>query len=336
MRVMSRAMLAFAALLTVAAGALAAVEGDVRDGFRRPTVIPFPEGAPYSPQTAALGKLLFFDPRLSGAQNLSCASCHNPSFGWEVPVPRALGSLAVELQRHVPTVENLAEAPRLTWDGRQTSIEQQVLSPIVHPDEMNATMEQVIDRLLRIPKYRKAFRTAFPGEGLVAENVVAALATYVRTLRSGWSPFDDWVAGDEDAISAAAKRGFEFFIGEGGCATCHAGWAFTDHRFYDIGLATNDPGRAGVDDSEPAGRRAFKTPGLRNIALRAPYMHNGSQSDLVGVLNHYRNGGAPDLGRQVDIAPVRIPLMAEMELIAFLKTLTAYDAHVSQPSLPVK
>lgn len=90
-----------------------------------------------------------------------------------------------------------------------------MLSPIVHPDEMNATMEQVVSRLLRIPKYRKAFRTAYPGEGLVEENVIASLATYLRTLRSGWSPFDDWVAGDEGAISPAAKRGFAFFIGEG-------------------------------------------------------------------------------------------------------------------------
>lgn len=215
MSALKKTMLLFAAVISASSGAVTAANNDPRDDFRRPATIPFPADAPYSPQAAALGKLLFFDPRLSGAQNVSCASCHNPSFGWEVPVPRALGSLAVELARHVPTVENLAEAPRLTWDGRQSSIERQVLSPIVHPDEMNATMEQVVSRLLRIPKYRKAFRTAYPGEGLVEENVIASLATYLRTLRSGWSPFDDWVAGDEGAISPAAKRGFAFFIGEG-------------------------------------------------------------------------------------------------------------------------
>lgn len=336
MRFLKRAMWFLAVLLFAASGTVTAANREARESFRRPLSIPFPEDAPYSPQAAALGKLLFFDPRLSGAQNLSCASCHNPSFGWEVPVPRALGSLAVELERHVPTVENLAEAPLLTWDGRLDSIEKQVLSPIVHPDEMNAEMSQVVNRLLRIPKYRKAFRTAFPGEGLVADNVVAAIATYVRTLRSGWSPFDDWVAGDEDAISAAAKRGFAFFIGEGGCAACHSGWAFTDHGFHDIGLDTNDPGRAGVDPSEPVRRRAFKTAGLRNIALRAPFMHDGSLASLVDVIHHYRAGGAASLDRAPDIAPVQIPLMAEMELIAFLRTLTAYDAHVSQPSLPVK
>ena len=209
----------------------------------------------------------------------------------------------MELARHVPTVENLAEAPRLTWDGRQSSIERQVLSPIVHPAEMNATMEQVVSRLLRIPKYRKAFRTAYPGEGLVEENVIASLATYLRTLRSGWSPFYDWVAGDVGAISPAAKRGFAFFIGEGSCASCHAGWAYSDHQFYDIGLDTDDPGGAGVDNTEPAGRRAFKTLGLRNIALRTPYMHNGSLSDLVDVLDHYRDGGAPSLGRNPDVEP---------------------------------
>lgn len=308
----------------------------LREEYRRPDSIPFPERAPYSPQAAALGKMLFFDPRISGAQNISCASCHNPSFGWETPVPRALGASSAPLKRHAPTVENLAEARYLTWDGRVNSIEDQVLNPITHPDEMNASMEEVINRLLLIPTYRKAFRAAYPGEGLTSENLIAAIATYTRTLRSGWSPFDDWVAGDDDAISNAAKRGFAFFVGEGGCATCHSGWAFTDHQFHDIGLATDDPGRAAVASGEAAQRRAFKTPGLRNIALRAPYMHNGSVENLVDVLRHYRSGGIETPDRNVDIVPIKIPLMGELELIAFLKTLTAYDAHVSQPSLPVK
>lgn len=114
MSALKKTMLLFAAVISASSGAVTAANNDPRDDFRRPATIPFPADAPYSPQAAALGKLLFFDPRLSGAQNVSCASCHNPSFGWEVPVPRALGSLAVELARHVPTVENLAEAPRLT------------------------------------------------------------------------------------------------------------------------------------------------------------------------------------------------------------------------------
>jgi len=276
--------------------------------------------------------MLFFDARLSGAQNLSCATCHNPSFGWETPASRAVGAMNQALERHTPTVENLAEAGHFFWDGRVTSLEQQALGPITHPLEMNSSMKQVVRRLEAISGYRRYFEIAFPGEGLQQHTIVNALATYQRTLRSGWSPFDDWVEGDEDAISASAKRGFDVFTGVGTCSSCHRGWSFTDHGFHDVGIDSDDIGR-GFLDAEM--RHRFKTPGLRNIALRAPYMHDGSLKSLREVVAHYRRGGsAPD--RPSEVRPLADLTDRNVnDLLAFLETLTAYEPHVSTPALPV-
>lgn len=311
----------------------AATFHDLRVGFERPARIAFPETNPYSPQKAALGKMLFFDTRLSGAQNLSCATCHNPSFGWETPASRAVGAMNQALERHTPTIENLAESEYFFWDGRVGSLELQVVGPITHPLKMNSSMRQVVRRLEAISGYRRYFEIAFPEDGLTQDNIVAALATYLRTLRSGWSPFDDWVEGDEEAISTSAKRGFEVFTGVGRCSSCHQSWAFTDHGFHTIGLASDDSGRGLLD---PEMQYHFKTPGLRNIALRAPYMHDGSLTTLRDVIAHYRSGGVPQPDRQNDIAPLDgLTDRNVNDLLAFLETLTAYDPHVSAPSLPV-
>ncbi len=306
---------------------------DIREDFERPARIEFPEASPYSPQIAALGKMLFFDPRLSGAQNMSCATCHNPSFGWETPVARAIGALNQPLDRHAPTVENLAEASMLFWDGRAATLEEQAIGPITHPKEMNATLEGVVERLGGIATYRRLFGVAFPGEGLNRDTVLRAIATYQRTLRSGWSSFDDWVQGDETAISEAAKRGFDLFVGEAHCVACHSGWAFTDHSFHAIGIASGDPGRGAID---PQDEGMFKTPGLRNVALRAPYMHDGSVATLRGVLHHYQRGGDEMARRDVSIVPLDLSQDDIQDLLSFLNSLTAHDPHVRAPALPAE
>ena len=318
------------------AGAARSVESDRLQDFARPTHIVFPENSPYSPQIAALGKMLFFDPRLSGAQDLSCASCHNPSFGWEKPVSLAVGAMNVALPRHAPTLENLAEVPYLQWDGSAETLEDQARIPITRERAMNGNMDDVMARLSSVYQYRQHFDAAFPTSGLTEENLLRALATYQRTIQSAWSPFDFWVAGDEDVVSDAARRGFELFTGKARCAVCHAGWTFTNHRFYDTGVTGSDPGRAGVDGSEPAYRQAFKTPGLRNIALRAPYMHNGSLDSLSDVIDHYVSGGDSDANRPLDISPVSITSQQRNDLIAFLNSLTAIDPEISQPVLPAE
>lgn len=331
---MMRCLIAICLGLLAAGSALADVSQEVLDSYRRPTTIPFPDDAPYDPRIATLGKMLYFDPRVSGGQNLSCASCHNPSFGWEAPAARAIGSAGTPLGRHAPTVLNAAWTAPLFWDGRATTLEAQAKGPITNPAEMNATMTQVIDRLTRVPQYAEAFEKLFPGEGMTEATILHAIATFERTVVSGWSPFDRYVEGDKNAISSEARKGFELFTGSAGCANCHMGWNFTDNQFHDIGLSSNDPGRIAIDPSDPLNDHAFKTPNLRNISLRAPYMHDGTLRDLTAVLKHYATG--------VKERPSLSPAMAKITLsdgdikaiIAFLDTLTEDSSDVSTPVLP--
>ena len=307
-----------------------------RQQFTRPTHTSFPASAPYGPQIATLGKMLFFDPRLSRAQNMSCASCHNPSFGWETPVDKAIGALNVPLDRHAPTVINLSEAPALFWDGRASSLEEQARGPITNPLEMNMTMEELVVRLGGTRGYARWFEELFPGEGLSERTVLQSLATFQRTLESGWSDFDDWIAGDEQAIPEEAKRGFGIFTGKARCVACHTGWSFTDHRFHDIGLETDDIGRAAVDGDLPGSRYAFKTPTLRNIVLRAPYMHNGELLSLGAVIEHYDSGGIGRDSRSPAVRALGLTAAERRSLVSFLETLTEQRPNVSTPVLPAK
>jgi len=306
----------------------------LRESFQRPETIEFPEHAPYSPQIATLGKMLFFDPRLSGAQNMSCSSCHNPSFGWETPVDKAIGALNVALDRHAPTVLNLADASMFYWDGRANSLEEQAMGPITHPKEMAASFPELVKRLNQIEGYRHWFNELFPGEGVSKENILTSIATFERTIQSGWAPFDQWVEGEESAISDSAKRGLLMFAGKGACTNCHTGWNFTDHQLHDVGLLNDDIGNAAISSQNLNSIHAFKTPGLRNIAIRAPYMHNGSVPDLISVIEHYSSGG---LDR-----PLKSPLMPDeafteqekKDLISFLETLTEPNPNIEAPALP--
>lgn len=298
---------------------------DARQAFRRPSTIPFPPNAPYDREVATLGKMLFFDTRLSGAQNMSCASCHNPSFGWEAPVAFAIGAMNQPLDRHAPTLVNVAWVTPLFWDGRAETLEEQALGPITAPQEMNAPIETVIARLSSVPEYREYFEYLFPDEGISQASILRSIATYERTIVSGVSGFDRWVDGDEAAISEAAKRGFALFTGDGECVTCHEGWNFSNNAFYDTGLP----------DTDAKGQVRFKTPGLRNISLRAPYMHNGSLKTLRDVVLHYAQGGAPGLGRMTDVTAFEIDEAGVADLVAFLETLTEERSDVRSPILPV-
>lgn len=305
-----------------------------RAEFQRPLAIPFPTDAPYDFEIATLGKMLFFDPRLSGAQNMSCASCHNPSFGWETPVDRAVGAANTPLGRHAQTIINGAWVAPFFWDGRAATLEEQAAGPITAAVEMNATFEQVVARLSEVDEYVAWFQRVFPGQGITREGILTAIATYERTVVSGWSRFDRWVDGQDDALNAQEARGFEVFVGRGECASCHAGWNMTDNQFHDIGLGTDDIGRGALDTANPDMQFAFKTPGLRNIALRAPYMHAGQLATLEDVVLHYASGGIarPSLSPEMSVLSLSDRDIAD--LVAFLGTLTEERTDVPTPILP--
>lgn len=295
----------------------------LKASYARPAGIPFPPGNPYTPEKAELGRRLFHEPALSRGNRLACATCHDPAQGFADGRSRSRGVPGVPLARHTPSLWNLAWAPALFWDGHAASLEEQAQGPIENPLEMAQPLPEGLAKLADRPDYRQAFATAFPGHPVIdATNLFAALATYERTLVSPWARFDRWVEGATDALEPAEIRGFLLFNGKAGCAACHAGWAFTDHAFHDIGLPGPDRGR-GAAIGLPAADHAFKTPGLRELGRTAPYMHDGRFATLEAVLDHYRHGIlerptlSPDLRRPA-LAPEE-----RAELLAFLATLTS-------------
>lgn len=320
--------------LAVLAVPAALASADLKKDFSRPKEVPFPAENPYTPEKAALGKALYFDPRLSGPQNMNCASCHNPSFGWEVPVKTPVGAQNVALARQAPTVLNTAWRHVFFWDGRAATAEEQAKGPIEAPAEMDLPLPDAVARLEAIPAYDEWFEKVFPGEGITPDTIVAAIATFERTVVASYAPFDAWVDGDEKAISDSAKRGFEVFTGKGKCATCHVGWDFTDNLFHDIGTTKYDAGRGRIDFDDPHALYAFKTPSLRDTGQRAPYMHSGEFPTLRSVIEHYVEGGFDRPSRSPLMGPVDLSAQDIDDLIEFLNALTGAKQVVTLPVLP--
>ena len=316
------------------AGAADVTPDSLKQAYRRPGAIPFPDDAAYSPQTATLGKMLFFDPRLSGAQNLSCASCHNPSFGFEVPVPGAIGSANTPLARKANSILNAAWSTRLFWDGRAKSLEDQANGPITTPAEMNGKFPEIVERLKSVPEYNAWFTRLFPQSGVTKDNLLTAIATYERTVMAGEAPFDRWVDGDESAMSPAAQRGFVIFNGKAGCANCHTGWNFTDNKFHDLGIDNDDIGRGKYEPDNVKAKYAFKTPGLRNLIYRAPFGHHGQFADLESIITFYAAGGIDRPSKSELMKPFVLDPGETQDLLAFLRSLTAEQTETALPNLP--
>src|SRR5262252_4906159 len=199
--------------------------------YKRLATIPFPADNAYTLAKVSLCKQLYFDTRLSGANVQSCASCHSPAYGWGDGLPKGVGHGMKTLGRRSPSIINAAFGPIFMWDGRAGSLEEQALGPIKTDVEMNLPIDQLIERLKAIPEYGPLFNAAFPGGGISPEHIAKAIATYERTVVSGRAPFDAWIEGDENAISAEAKRGFVLFNTKAACTQCHSGWNFTDDSF---------------------------------------------------------------------------------------------------------
>jgi cytochrome c peroxidase len=303
--------------------------------YRRPDTIPFPANNTYSRARAELGKVLFFDPRLSSSGEISCASCHRPQYAWSDSAATSAGVPGTPLKRRSPTILNGAWADSLFWDGRAASLEEQALGPIQADAEMNMPMEKALGTLKKIAAYAALFDKAYPGEGIVPETIGKAIATFERTVVSGTAPFDEWIMGDESAIGDSAKRGFDVFNTKALCAKCHSGWNFTDGSFHDLGFNTEDRGRGRLLPQIEAAQFGFKTMTLRNIAQRAPYFHDGSVRTLEEVVNHYDKGPwqqRPSLAEELH--KLELTDTEKRDLVEFMKTLTGDDEPISLPVLP--
>jgi len=305
------------------------------DAYQRPTSIPYPDDNPYTEAKAELGRMLFFDPRLSGSQSRSCANCHDSLLSWGDGLPRAIGEQQSPMGLRSPTLLNIAWVPILGWDGKFPDLESVAFVPITAPANMNLPEATLIARLSAIPGYLRAFDRAFGKGEITRHKIELALATYERSIVSGEAPFDRWIMGDDAAIGAAAKRGFEIFNNKGHCAECHSGWAFTDSSFHDIGTAKGDDiGRGRYFSNSLKLRYAFKTPTLRDVDRRAPYMHDGSVPTLEDVIALYDKGGIARPSRSELMRPLGLTEGEKSDLIAFLHTLTSPPQLVSAPPLP--
>lgn len=306
--------------------------------------VAFPADNPSTPEKIALGRKLFFDTRLSVHGKMSCATCHEPTQGFATNgLPANLGNDGFPLKRNTPTVVNAALEPELLWNGAMKSLEALAWGPILAAEEMaNTSVPDVIERIAALPDYAGLFERAFAGMGPGKDTLAQALASYERTLISGGSRFDRWwFGGDETAVNAEERRGAQLFMFRAGCAQCHKidekHAMFADGRFHDIGVAPAkgppDPGRYEVTGEE-SDRGKFKTPSLRNVALTAPYMHDGSVATLEEAVELYDRGGEATPNKAEWIFPLGLSAEDKRALVTFLKTLTGANAEALAKQRP--
>jgi cytochrome c peroxidase len=299
-------------------------------------LVEIPKDNPLTAAKVELGKLLFFDPRLSVDDTVACASCHSPQFGFSNGLATAIGVKGQRGGRSAPVAINRAFSTLQFWDGRAASLEEQALGPIQASIEMGHDLKAVVAKLKGIPGYRKRFDNAF-GTDVTSEGIAKAIASFERTLLSGDSPFDRYEAGTKSALSPAGRRGLEIFRTKAKCTSCHVGVNFSDEEFHNIGVGMEKPnpdlGRFEVTKKE-ADRGAFKTPTLRDVALSAPYMHDGSLKTLEAVIDHYDRGGKENPWIDEKIKPLGLTDQEKQDLLAILKALTGAPIVVQVPPLP--
>jgi cytochrome c peroxidase len=300
----------------------ALTRGPERVGNQPPLLVP-----PDNPQTLEkilLGKKLYYDTRLSNDNTISCATCHDPQKGWSDTGPTSEGIKGQRGGRRAPPVSNSAYSPLQFWDGRAPSLEEQAKGPIANPIEMGNTHEVMIKTVSDIPGYAEEFKHVFGTSQVTLDEVAQAIAAYERTIVTTDSPFDRFVRGDISSLTPLERKGLEVFNGKGHCTACHWGGNFSDGRFHNLGVmpghdAKPDDGRFAVT-KDPRDKGKFKTPTIRDAALRAPFMHNGTEITLEAVVRLYNTGGGGD---KANLDPLMVPLglsNKEVEaLVAFMQ-----------------
>jgi cytochrome c peroxidase len=290
-----------------------------------------------------LGRYLFFDPRVSASAKTACVSCHFPNLGWAVTDLRSRndsGKMTSRRSQPLIGLGHVTDDVRFGWDGRNASLEAQAKNSVatgsmsMRETDTPVNMDVIELRIRRIPEYVDKFEKALPGQPVTIDTIAKAIAAYERTIEPGPAPFDRWIEGDESAISGAAKRGFVIFNDKANCVACHSGWRFTDDRFHDIGTTTTDLGRGRDLKDDPLMKYAFKTPTLRSVAMRAPYMHNGSVATLDDAVAHYVKGGIDRPSRSPLMMPLQLSDLERQDLVAFMQTLTGFPEGEPAPALP--
>jgi parallel beta-helix repeat protein len=303
-----------------------------------------------------LGRLLYFDPLLSGDNEQSCATCHHPDLGFSDGRPTSMGfggkgvgperQGGKQIRRSAPTIWNAAFNHKQFWDGRANDLEEQAQFPITSVDEMNQNPDELVKELKAVPEYVRLFDKAFSGDSgsaVTVSNTVAAIAAFERTIISDDSPFDRYAAGDSTALTAEQRRGLTLFRSlKTRCFECHGFPTFANPDFKVVGVPKkpgqpDDFGRSEIEGGDPY-KNAFKVPTLRNVALTAPYMHNGRFQTLEEVIDFYANGGGNGSGLNLPnlddkIRVFKISKQEKADLVAFLNALTDES---KKPEIPEK
>ncbi len=305
-----------------------------------PDVPPQPEDNLLTEDRIALGKALFFDPRLSLKGNMSCATCHNPSLGWSDGLPTSVGHDGKPLRRASPTVINTAFNSIQMWDGRKKTLEDQAIGPMESDEEMATDIEKMFEFLSNNKGYQEMFDKAYPGEELGRSTLTRAIASFERTIISNQSPFDRWVKGDKNAMSEQAVAGLKLFMDKdkGNCAACHRGANFTDNGFHNLGLKSFGESKPDMGRFSERPLRlmkgAFKTPTLRDVSRTAPYFHDGSAKDLAAVVDHYAVGGVVTNNLSPNMKALDLNQQERAAIVAFMEALTSPMQAMNMPELP--
>lgn len=302
--------------------------------------VAFPDDNPFSEAKRELGKILFFDPRLSSSGQISCASCHDPDLGWGDGKRVSHGHNREPGKRNAKTIINSAYATSLFWDGRASSLEDQAKFPIKDEKEMNHDLKKAEKRIRKIKGYKPLFKAAYGDEKVTLTRITKAIATFERTVVSRKSHFDKFIEGDSTQLSDKEVLGLHLFRTKARCINCHNSPYFSDNQFHNLGLTYykrkfEDLGLYNIThNSEDVGK--FRTPSLREVGKTEPYMHNGLFPHLHGVLNMYNAGMPKNLPKTNEqksdkLYPVTSPLLKKLnlskdELVAlesFLESITS-------------
>lgn len=297
--------------------------------------IPWPADNPYSPARAELGKILFFDGRLSANGVESCAFCHDPAHAFSGSTALSIGVDGKVETRHTPTLVNRAWGKSEFWDGRAATLEEQVIGPLTNPHEMGMTPEKVIRRLQGIQGYGPLFAAAFGDDTVTLDRLARAIATFERTIVSGNSAYDRYRAGDKSALTKPQKDGLDFFEKTGECAECHSGASFSNEKFVNLGVGMDrrplDLGRELITKNRRDFGK-FKVPTLRDLSARDCYMHDGQYTKLGDVLDFYAKGGLPNPHEDTRLAPFYMDPETKQDLLDFLSALDGEGWKIAPPA----
>jgi cytochrome c peroxidase len=306
----------------------------------------YPTDNPYSPEKEDLGKKLFFDPILSTSRQIACATCHDSELGWADGRSVSVGHRRVMGRRNAPTILNVGYLDHFFWDGRAHSLEEQALFPIQDPMEMDSNIDTILHRLRKDSAYITAFAEAFETDTISELQLAQALATFQRSIVSRKSRLDLFMEGDYDQLDDLEILGLHLFRTKAKCMNCHHGPLMTDQEFHNDGFAQvgrrlEDLGKFMVT-RDTADIGLFKTPGLRDVGFTAPYMHNGTMPDLLGVIEMY-NQGMPQpipkslLTKYTGKFPDESPLLHKLHLTQQeKKALVAFMHAISTRPVPMR